>query len=522
MAAKKLHSAWWREDDTSLPGEVAKRVEFLGQQNMVLREDTIFHLNVFSNFNVDGQGASDGSFYFQLADKRIRRNLILAGIDTGASMIASGRTMPVYLTANGDFSLSRKAEQRSRVLHSQFYDLGVFRLGVDAYYDGAICGTGITFGYVDPCTGRPKLVRALPNSVYVDAAEGRAPRSIYWVEFYSREQLQATWPKHDADLEDSKGPDSTDFDTFFMRQDNRADLVKVYHAWHLPSMEGATDGKYVMCTSNVVLMKSQYDRQRFPCAVYRYATRRAGFWGQGMAERMMPSQLRLCELQKVVDKCQDNASMAKWLIEENSNVRAEDISNSPGDEALYYQQTPPQLVVWEGTPPDLKQELMDIATQAFEQEGLAPGMIGGELVQKGLNSARAVRAADDVSSRRLLIPIEEMQEYYLQCARLIEDLNDECAANDPDYQVTSRTRVGRRNFLSSSKWLDLALPEGDCRINMFPMAATPTTYQGKIAAVEEWIQGGFVSKPQALDLMEFPDTEAFASSAAGAFGSTAG
>jgi hypothetical protein len=39
----------------------------------------------------------------------------------------------------------------------------------------------------------------------------------------------------------------------------------------------------------------------------------------------------------------------------------------------------------------------------------------------------------------------------------------------------------------------------------------PTTPQGRMAAVEEYIAGGFMSKPVALSLMEFPDIEAWQS-----------
>ncbi len=510
-ARKVLHDAWWSQDDSQAHASVTARLQFLSQQNTAQREDVMFHMNIFSNFNIDGEGTIGALAYLMPGStKKIRRNIASAAVDTAASMIAAGRTMPLYLTSGADFQLARRAEQRGRVLHGQFYELGVFDIGTDVFFDGAATGTGIVKGYRDTMN-RPQLKRLLPNSVFVDQAEGRDPRSFYEVGVFAREVLMSTYPKCRLELESSAGPTNEDMADFFIRVDNKADLVRVVEAWHLPSVEGAKDGRHVICANNVTLLDEPYERDRPPLAFYRYAQRRAGFWGQGLIERTLPAQLRQAELQRVVDACQDLCSLSMWLIPENSNFNIEDIDNLPGGAATYQGQVPPQLVTWSGTPPDIKAEIQQIADEVFANEGLSPGMVGGELPQKGLNSARAVRAADDVASRRLVIPTRAFERFYLDVARLIEDLNDDCAKEDPDYAVTGRKRFGRKTFLNVVKWTDLALPTDDFRCSMFPMSAMPTTPQGKIATVDEWIQDGFVSKPQAMDLMEFPDTESFAS-----------
>jgi len=225
---------------------------------------------------------------------------------------------------------------------------------------------------------------------------------------------------------------------------------------------------------------------------------------------MLPAQIRLCELQRTVARNQDLTSLAMWLVEENSGVDEDQLTNAEGS-VVTYQRNAPQLVAWQGTPADLKAEIREIISDAFEQEGLSPGMVGGELAQKGLGSARAVRAADDVSSRRQVIPTRALEGYYLQLAQGIEDANDDCAARDESYSVSGYVRAGRQQFLTSSKWADLQIPEGDCTLTVMSMSAMPTTPQGRMAAVEEYIAGGFMSKPVALSLLEFPDIEAWQS-----------
>lgn len=45
-------------------------------------------------------------------------------------------------------------------------------------------------------------------------------------------------------------------------------------------------------------------------------------------------------------------------------------------------------------------------------------------------------------------------------------------------------------------------------MRVFPVSALPSTPQGKWSAVQEWIEAGFVSRPFAMQLMDFPDLDA--------------
>lgn len=505
--AKITSHAWWKATKDSVHSDVWSRLKYLEDQNREMRQDNLLYLQIASNWNIDGSG-SYGAQYWKQNGRKIRRNLAAAACDFAASLIAANRTIPSYQGTNA-WEVSRKAEQRARVIHSQMWTLGAFDLGVDAFYDGAITGTGITHGFINPDTGLPELCEVSSNSLIVDADEGRNPRSIYWTYFRPREVLEVYKVRAVAE---SAGPSENDSD-YLLRQDTRSscDMVKVVEAWHLPPTTGSKLGRHVITTSNVTLVDEPYTRMRFPFAIYRYAKRRAGFWGQGLVERTLPAQLRLSELINFKDDCM-KYSMPVFIVDENANLQPEDMSNLPGSvwtcqggaQAV-------QLVTWSGTPSDVAQEIETIWNQTLEQEGLAPGMVGGELVQKGLGSARAVRAADDVSTRRQVIPTRALESYYLQIGRLIEDLNDDCLALDPSYSVKGSTPEGRQTFITTSKWADLQLPEGDVRLTVMSMSATPTTVQGRIAALEEYIASGFVSKSVAISLLEFPDISAWAS-----------
>lgn len=504
---------WWDKDKKGdkLAQAVTRMAAHTHEQCRALREDTRFYMDLCSNSNT----AANETYTF-LANgqrwgwnKKMRQNIVQSGVDTWCSLVAHGRTAPIFLTSLGDFSLSRKAEQRSRVLQAQFYDLQAYRLVPEQARDAAEVGTGFIFGCVR--NGKPHLERVLPNELSVDDFDGRyrKPRGLFRTHFPPREMLRAWCPKADKDaIDKASGPNEHDLLEFNLRKDSMSDRVRVVEAWHLPSAPGAKDGRHVICTDKGVLVDEPWKRERFPFTRYAYAERRIGFFGQGLAERLCGAQIQTNEINDVIRDCQRLLSNALVWSEIDDDIEWEDLTNLPGQHIK--SRVPPQLLRWEATPGDLVAERREIKDQAWEQEGIAASTISGDGPSPGVESGRAIRAEDDVRSRRHIDPIHRLEtDGYMDLTMLICDLNDDCAELDPEYVVTGRARIGRQTFLRTSKWKELTLPDGDVRIQMFPMSALPTTVQGKFAAVDEWIQGGFVSKPQALDLMEFPDIDAW-------------
>lgn len=500
----EANKPWWRAGERELCAHLNARVKSLERVTSDARADHILFLNVATNFNPSGNGAY-GALYGLSGQKKIRRNLCSAAVNLAAGLVTASRTLPSYQTSGANWRTRRISDERARVIHAQMIQLGAFALGDQAFLDSAYVGTGVTMGVVDPETGRPKLVRALPNSVLVDASEGSDPRSLYWIHFVPRETLREHYGKRG--LDDSAGPGEEDWSTYCLtRADKTADLVRVVEAWHLPV--GSKQGMHAIVSSNTVLADEAWSLARFPAAVMRYEVRPFGWYGQGLVERLMPSQLRISELQKVHDRCQDLGSNAVYLVEQNSNVSVDQLSNLPG-QAYVYQGTPPQLVTWSGTLQDIAAEIDKAWAQALEGQGLNPGMAAGGLPQKSLNSGRAVRAADDVVSRSMLTCIRRLEQYYLQVAQLICDMNDMVVGSDPAYQVTGYSSRGRQTFLRTSKWSELSIDDGDARLTVLPMSALPSTLQARLATITELISEGYVSRAQAVALQEMPDVDAW-------------
>jgi hypothetical protein len=505
-------NAWWGSRKATVHQQLHSQVAYLKKQNRGQREDARFFMELASNFNVSGNGVENYGWMGRAAGGKMRRNLTASACDTAASLILQNRTVPQCVTRDGDFALSRLAERWTRAIQGQFYSLGVFELAPDVGMDALQTGTGHVYGYVErtPEGPRPCLERVLPNEILVDCVDGqyRSPRSMYRLKLVSREVLIGLYPKLATRLRASGGPDAHDYIDMFIRKDNRADFVAVTEAWHLPTSEGAGNGRHVICTDNCDLVDEPFTKMRFPIRTYRYVERRLGYWGQGLVERVMPAQVRLSEIQQAKRDMQRLCSNAYWVVQRNSDVQWDDMTNMPGQVLEYQGAAPPQMVTFSGTPADLSQEEAQIVQEVFENEGFANSVSGGE-VNKGLSSARAVRAADDVASRRHVMPTRLFEQLYEDVASLIADLNDECAEIDPQYTVTGRYRSGGKSWMKKDLWTDLKLPEGDVEIGVFPISALPTTPAGLWSQLEELTQAGMVSKSASMELMNVPDIDQF-------------
>jgi hypothetical protein len=80
----------------------------------------------------------------------------------------------------------------------------------------------------------------------------------------ARETLIAKWPKFAAKLRTSGGPTNYNYIDFAISRTNKADFVRVVECWHLPSAEGANDGRHVICADNVDLVDEAYGLMTFP------------------------------------------------------------------------------------------------------------------------------------------------------------------------------------------------------------------------------------------------------------------
>lgn len=516
MAVKSQQKPWYQADKNQAHKAVAPAVKFIKDQQRQQRRDIVHYLDLYSAGNVSGlgEGATTERLTDYLYDNGTRFNLAGAVVDTAVSMIATAPAVPQYLTSDGDFSLIRRAEKRTQILQGQVSSLAADLLQ-EVFLDCAKTGTGIVHGFLNE-DGLADLERVHPLEMLVEHTDGLYgnPRSVHRVRLIAKEVLKAQYPEHSSRIEVCCPPSMDAVNDFFLQGIGgaRTEMVEVWESHHLkPGKKGK--GRHTICIENCTLLDEEYQHSEHPYVVMRYRKRDFGFFGAGLVESVRSAQNRVNDLIYRVSRAQDLGSNLVILNPNGENaVKQEQITNELGLILNYDPLVgPPQLVKWDGSLGDLQEQISIEFERALVVEGLSSEQVNGEGAGKGLTSGVAVRAADDVQSRRLVQQIKRYQTACIETAKLIERLNDDALAENEDYEVRAKVSQGRQNFLRSSRWADLAIPEGQANIVMMPMSALPTTPQGKWASVLEWLEGGFVNKTTAMSLLEFPDLDAAAS-----------
>ncbi len=514
---------WYTAAKNNAHREVFARVDFIRRQQREQRREMRHFMEMYAAGNVSGQVLDNPrerlADYFYRGLYSTRFNVVAAVCDTAVSMVAQTPAVPQYLTTGGDFGLIRRAEKRSQVLQSQMDDLAG-DVAPRAFLDSTKVGSGFVWGELDE-DGKPILKRIHALQVLVEHADGMngKPRSIHVVWIVAKEQLKAEYPQHADEIDKAPAPSQDAIDSFFLDRTGSSDMVEVWESIHLRSSKrnaARDDSRHTVCIQTATLEDGSFAADEHPLVKISYRERDFGYHGAGLAESARETQVRINDLIARHSRGQD---LCTTLIIANPNgensVKPEQLTNELGLILNYDADVgPPQLMKWDGSMNDLQEQIDKEIERLLMVEGLSEQQVNGDGAGKGLTSGVAVRAADDVQSRRLVSPTKRYQSFCIGIAKLIERLNDDAAkqaaANDNQYEVRGTTKTGGKTFLRSVKWEDLALPDGSYNVHMAPMSALPTTPQGKWAAVQEWIGAGFVSRQYAMSLLQFPDLDSYA------------
>lgn len=513
--------AWFKAPKGAVHKAVEATVQSIKNRNRLLRMDAIHFLEMYSQGNITGSGRSLSnlnSYYYGGAlpgMRGARFAMCTAVVDTAHSLIAANPPVPIIMTSGTDLRTVRVADRKTKVLQSQMNELAM-AVSREAFHNACKQGTGIVYGYLNE-KGLPELECVNMLELHIDPSDGmyRDPRSMHREKWVHKDVLSEMFPSKRVQIEKTAGGDDGDHVSrfFLAATGDRDGMIKVWESWY-KSPGRDKPGRHTMAISSCDLLDEVWRGDEFPFAVVRYRNRSFGYFGSGLIESCRENQTRVNKLIQRVAKAQDlnstlmvfnpiggdNPLDARWLS--NEIGMAFDYDPAIGE---------PKLVKWDGTLVDLQQQIDLEFERVLRVEGLAESQVNGEGAGKGLTSGVAVRAQDDVMSRRLVNPVHLFQQFNVDIAKLIMRLNDEAAERDPNYEARGFAQEGGQNFLRSSRWADLVIPEGEACVNIMPMSVMPTTPAGKWAAVSEWLQNGFLDKTGAMKLLQFPSIDEAAS-----------
>lgn len=521
---KKQIGLWWKAER---PEEAAKdltdTVHCLLDLDRRRRDDLIYHMALYGDELA--KQSIRGYDRFRQGD-RLTFNLVKSVIDTAQAEIAQLSPKPTFLTQRGNWSLRKKAQAMELMVEGEYDRAHVYELGPEGFLNAAKEGSGyLKAGSVG---GRVLIDPMFPGEVLVDPVEAQygAPRTLYHIRPVPRDALldeftfgaddeppEGVNPKAEKAIRDAAEFDGRRwFPWLPSAHDSQLEQVLHIEAWRLPRPGTDEGGWHVRGVEGGWLQWRKWTRETFPIEGYTWQKEAGSFHGSGIVKELRPMQRELNYTLIKIQDCIHIGSTFRYLVEGNSKVNVEKIGNTPGEILRFFGAIPPQPQAVNAVPTDLLQHAEDLIRRGFEQVGVS---LMSAVARKpaGLNSGAALREHEDIESRRFIIKSKAYERWLgVRLAKQVVAEKQAIAERGEEPEpVRAEVRRGRNLVIRHIDWKDAELDQDQYKVRVFPASALPSQPSGRTATVEQWFAAGWLTREQALQLLDFPDLEEFLS-----------
>lgn len=500
--ATQAYKWWLANSKADLWQQTLETVSFLKEsQQYRYRQASIFS-RLYGNmplFNFVGANMSKASSASQLPIDRPTMNVVQSCIDTLVSRISQSRPRPVFLTDNGDYKERNLAKQMNSFINGELYQTHAYEEGALILRDAATLGTGCLKVY-ETHDKRVGLDRVMMTELLVDPNDSLygKPRQLFQLKLVDKSVLKELFPEKRADIERAENgfPDAGSAEKTI------ADQSMIAEAWHLPSSKDATDGRHVIVCSSGVLFDEDYKKEDFPFVFLHYSPRIMGFWGQGLAEQLMGTQVDINKMLMTAAQSINVSATPRVWIEDSAKVPKAHINNTIGAIGTY-RGTPPIFMTGNtGLGPDFYAHLQRLIEYAYQQSGIST-LSATAQKPAGLNSGEAIRNYDDLQSDRFAALNRRFDEMFIKLSYQIIDRAKDIAEREGTYQTVYPNKDGAR---------EIDLPEAERLedpfvIQCFDASSLPRDPAGRLQKVTEMMQSGIVTPQEGRRLLAFPDLE---------------
>lgn len=501
-----VDSRWWLDefDGSQRSDAVLRTVRSIRQAQEYRKTADLLHASLYGNMPMFGFGLT--STYQRRVPNagRLSLNVVRNMIAAVTSKIAAkNKPKPTFLTEAGNYELREKAQKLEKFVSGVFYESGVYAQLAKCFRDACVYGTGCLKVYE---SGKRACVeRVLPWELVVDDGESLygEPRSLYQRKYVDRLVLKSLYAEDEPESDDEKriafaiesAKNDAD-DTEFAYQ-TTADQVLVTEAWHLGETDD-TPGRHCIVINGATLLDEEWEGP-FPFAFMRWSEPVAGFFGVGLAEELIGIQTEINKLLMQIQRAH-HLITGHYLVEAGSKVTTAQLNNDLAS-IIKYAGVAPQYVAPSAIAADVYQHLWQLYAKAYEIAGVSQLNASGQK-PAGLNSGAALRTHNDIQTERFLEVGQAYEEFVIEAARQVI----RCAARiGGGYRVRSLDK----SSLEVIDWRDIDLDEDLYVIRVYPTSMLPSTPAGRLQWAQDMIQGQVIPPEDVLDIVDFPDTEAY-------------
>lgn len=500
---------WWlAESDDQLRDELLSTTNYLKKVHQMRIRQASIYTRLFSGKPLYNYLANVGSLdnSQQLPIGRPTANVVYSCTDTLVSKITQNRPKPTFLTNNGHYKERRLAQEYNDFLMGEFFRTKAYALRALAVRDSCVLGNG--FIKVFPqyerdskgkaIKGKTCLERTLETELLVDYNDSYYdnPRNLIQMKLVDRGVMLAMCPQEsDIILKAIHGHvDNTPLST-----ETVSDQFIVSEGWHLPSSSDSDDGRHVIVCSAGVILDEPWNKQKFPFVKWSYNPNIVGWFAQGLAEILMPTQMEIYKLLIIASQAIELMGVPRIMIDEFSSILETAFNNNIGT-IIKYNKIKPEFINAESNNPEIYEWIKWLIQNAFQMSGIS-AMSATSQKPAGLNSGEAIRSYDDLQTDRFAALSRRDEDSVTELSYQMMDCAKDIAKETGSYTTVYPGKDGTR---------EVDLPMADVLedtyvIQCMEESSLPNDPAGRRAKISEMLAAGEITQQEFRRLSDFPD-----------------
>lgn len=497
-------SKWWTGKSEEQRGlMLLDTASFLKTQLQFRYRQASLFARLYSNIPLFGIAGTDFSKIANnqnnLPLDRPTMNVVQSCIDTLVSRLTQSRPRPIFLTDNGDYRERNLAKQLNSFILGEFYRSKAYELGTKALTDAGVLGSGC-LKIFEGQDKKVALERVLLTELLVDPNDALYgnPRQLFQLKLVDRDVLADMFPKAKMAVARAEQayPEAGENGSKTV-----ADQVMVVEGWRLPSGPETGDGRHVISCTSGTLLDEEWTKDYFPFVFLHYNPRLLGFFGQGLAEQLMGTQVEINKLLMTISRSINLVGVPRVFVEDGSKVVKAHLNNEIGS-IVTYRGTKPQYEVAPCVPAEIYGQLQRLVDYAYQQSGIS-ALAAASQKPAGLDSGVALREYDDLQSDRFASLSKRYDNLFVDLAYKVIDLAKDIAERDGKYSTVYPNKNG-------TKEIDLpkaSLLQDTYVIQCFDASSLPRDPAGRLQKITEMMQSGMISVQEGRRLLDYPDLE---------------
>lgn len=472
------------------------------------RKRNLLYASLYSNLPLLGFGVN--SYTRNIPNQgRIALNATQNAIDSLVSKTCKNRPRPMFTTVEGDYELIEQAENADKCVDGHFHDMHYYStIHPGRTLDACIYGLGVTKTHDVDNEG--VIERTFPWELIIDDREcmyGK-PVRIGQRKFYDKQdafdlwrregngRTDKDWNKRLEQAIDSKAAENEgqDFD-----RDESSEQVCIYEGWREPTSK--TKGKKIVCLRGMTL--KFLDSDGHPFTFLRPEVQSMGFYGIGICERVATIQGEINRLVRDIQMAMHLMAKPHWMVESSSNVNAASLNNDIATIIKYTGAIKPEVYTPQSMSGEVFQHLQYLVRTLYEITGISQ-LSAQSQKPAGLSSAVALRTYLNVETERfnnfLRASEEAASEDAYRLAKVLGGLKSKkktLARSGFKGRTIEQVTWGKMEFDTIA-------------VQIYPSSKLPDTPAGRREYALELAQYTKVSTDDIYEMLEWPDTEAFA------------